>query len=332
MALHAIIVISVWYTRVTNILYSLARHGIIRDQYGNIYSARQLLAMINSMTGFGRTEIQTPDGQLQLEVRSVNHRYLDIQFKLPEGFRTIEQELRTIVAARLKRGKVDVSLSFKRLTDKPVAGHINIEKARQVIEQLETVTALLADPAPIDPAAVVRMPGVMEEEEIIPDSLYPAAREILTSAIAQLADNRAREGEKIHAMLETRCAEVIALAAGVNARLPEVLSGIRQRLEKKIESLETQIDNDRLEQELVIIAQKLDVSEELDRLKVHVAEVSNTLSVEKPAGRRLDFLMQELNREANTLGSKSADTQTTQAAVDLKVIIEQMREQVQNVE
>ena len=133
-------------------------------------------------------------------------------------------------------------------------------------------------------------------------------------------------------MLETRCAEVIALAAGVNARLPEVLSGIRQRLEKKIESLETQIDNDRLEQELVIIAQKLDVSEELDRLKVHVAEVSNTLSVEKPAGRRLDFLMQELNREANTLGSKSADTQTTQAAVDLKVIIEQMREQVQNVE
>ncbi|MAF83719.1 MAG: YicC/YloC family endoribonuclease [Gammaproteobacteria bacterium] len=288
--------------------------------------------MINSMTGFGRTELQTPDGQLQLEVRSVNHRYLDIQFKLPEGFRAIEQELRAIVATRLKRGKIDVSLSFKRLADKPLAGHVNVERTRQIIEQLETIAALVTNPAPIDPATVIRMPGVIEEEEIIPDTLYPAAREALTSAIAQLADNRAREGEKIHAMLESRCAEVITLATSVSERLPEVLTGIRQRLEKKIEALKVQIDNDRLEQELAIIAQKLDVSEELDRLEAHVQEVRNTLTTEEPVGRRLDFLMQELNREANTLGSKSADTETTQAAVDLKVIIEQMREQVQNVE
>jgi len=288
--------------------------------------------MINSMTGFGRTEVQTSDGQLQLEVRSVNHRYLDTQFKLPEGFRAIEQELRDIVAARLKRGKVDVSLSFKCLADQPVEIHVNVERAQQVIEQLETVAALMRNPAPINPAAVIRMPGVIEEEQSDPDKIYPAAKDALTSAIIQLAENRAREGEKIHAMLESRCAEIITLAAGIGKRLPTVLTGIRDRLEKKIESLNAQVDNDRLEQELVIIAQKLDVSEELDRLDAHVEEVRNTLAAGEPVGRRLDFLMQELNREANTLGSKSADTETTQAAVDLKVVIEQMREQVQNVE
>ena len=288
--------------------------------------------MINSMTGFGRTELQTPDGQLQLEVRSVNHRYLDTQFKLPDGFRSIEQELRDIVAARLKRGKVDTSLSFKRLADQPAETHINAERARQVIEQLETVSTLMKNPAPINPAAVMRMPGVIEEQETTLDNIYPVVKDALTSAVNQLAENRAREGAKIHAMLDSRCTEILTLAAGVRERLPAVLSGIRERLEKKIESLQVQVDNDRLEQELAIIAQKLDVSEELERLDAHVEEVRNTLGAEEPVGRRLDFLMQELNREANTLGSKSADTETTQAAVDLKVVIEQMREQVQNVE
>jgi len=288
--------------------------------------------MINSMTGFGRMEADTPDGQLQLEVRSVNHRYLDTQFKLPEGFRAIEPELRTLVAARLKRGKIDISLSFRRLADQPTEMRVNVERARQVIAQLENVAALMTEPAPIDPAAVVRLPGVIVEEETAADKMYPAVREALNAAIDQLAENRAREGAKIHAMLESRCDEITALAAGVARRLPAVLTGIRDRLEKRIESLDVQPDNDRLEQELAIIAQKLDVSEELDRLAAHIAEVRNTLATEGAVGRRLDFLMQELNREANTLGSKSADTETTQAAVDLKVVIEQMREQVQNVE
>lgn len=284
------------------------------------------------MTGFGRTEVQTPDGQLQLEVRSVNHRYLDSQFKLPQGFRALEQELRDIVAARLKRGKVDVSLSLKQLADQSVETHINVGRARQIIKQFEVVAELMKNPAPINPAAVIRMPGVIEEEETAADRIYPAVREALTAAVNQLAENRAREGAKIHTMLEGRCAEVIKLAAGIRKRLPTVLAEIRARLEKKIESLNVQLDNDRLEQELVLIAQKLDVSEELDRLDAHVEEVRNTLAAGEPVGRRLDFLMQELNREANTLGSKSADTETTQAAVDLKVVIEQMREQVQNVE
>ncbi len=277
-------------------------------------------------------ETDTPDGQLQLEVRSVNHRYLDTQFKLPEGFRAIEPELRTLVAARLKRGKIDISLSFRRLADQPAEMRVNVERARQVIAQLENVAALMTEPAPVDPAAVVRLPGVIVEEETAADKMFPAVREALNAAIDQLAENRAREGAKIHAMLESRCDEIAALATGVGKRLPAVLSGIRDRLGKRIESLNVQPDNDRLEQELAIIAQKLDVSEELDRLAAHVGEVRNTLAGEGPVGRRLDFLMQELNREANTLGSKSADTETTQAAVDLKVVIEQMREQVQNVE
>jgi len=300
--------------------------------YTSTISSIQSQTMINSMTGFGRTEVQTSDGQLQLEVRSVNHRYLDTQFKLPEVFRPIEQELRAIVSAQLKRGKVDISLSFKRLANQLAETHVNIERAQQVIKQLEDIAALMQNPTPIDPSAVIRMPGIIEEEETTPDKMYPAVREALASAVNQLAENRAREGEKIHAMLESRCAEVLTLAAGVEKRLPTVLTEIRNRLEKKIESLNTQIDNDRFEQELVILAQKIDVSEELDRLNAHIEEVRNTLNAEEPVGRRLDFLMQELNREANTLGSKSADTETTQAAVDLKVIIEQMREQVQNVE
>ena len=284
------------------------------------------------MTGFGRCEMQTPDGQLQLEARSVNHRYLDMQFKLPEAFRSFEQELRDIVGARLKRGKVDISLAVRRPPDQPAEMRVNTEYARQIVEQMESIGGLMQNPARIDPAGILRMPGVMEEVELEAEKLQPAIREALQASLEQLTDNRAREGEKILAMIESRCEEILAIAQSVEQRLPEVLSDIRLKLAKKVEALETQVDNDRLEQELVIIAQKIDVSEELDRLAAHVGEVRGALAADEPVGRRLDFLMQELNREANTLGSKSADAETTQAAVDLKVIIEQMREQVQNVE
>ena len=288
--------------------------------------------MINSMTGFGRTELQTPSGQLQLEMRSVNHRYLDTQFKLPEGFRSIEQELKDLVSQRLKRGKVDTSLSVKWSTNALPEPTINEERAKQVIKQLETLSSLIKDPAPINPAAIIRIPGVVEEQEIDPTELFPFVKQALNDALTQLADNRTREGARIQEMLETRCAEILTLAEGVRQRLPAVITDIRKRLEQRIESLQAQVDNDRVEQELAIISQKLDVSEELDRLDAHVAEVRAAFATDEPVGRRLDFLMQELNREANTLGSKSADAEITQAAVDLKVLIEQMREQVQNVE
>lgn len=284
------------------------------------------------MTGFGRVEVELSSFQLQWEVRSVNHRYLDVQFKLPEGFRAIEQELRQIVTAGARRGKVDVSLSINRTAEQAGATKLNLIVSRQIIEHLETLAKEMKNPAPISPVAVLRWPGVLSEEEIDSQTIVPRAIESLQSAIGALCDSRAREGEKIQVMLEQRCVEIDSLVDKVRRRLPDVLIEIRQRLQQRVDSLNAQVDNDRLEQEIVILAQKLDVSEELDRLNAHVNEVRSTFTSNEPIGRRLDFLMQELNREANTLGSKSADSETTQQAVDLKVLIEQMREQVQNVE
>jgi uncharacterized protein (TIGR00255 family) len=284
------------------------------------------------MTGFGHHEVHLPGLHLQWEVRSVNHRYLDVQFKLPDGFRSVEQEFRQIVAAGARRGKIDASLSINRTADDTGASRLNSAISRQVIEHLETLAKEMKNPAPISPVAVLRWPGVLSEEEIDPSSIFPQAKETLESAMNALGESRAREGVKIQAMLEQRCVEIESLVGQVLERLPDVLSDIRERLKQRVESLAVQIDNERLEQEIVMLAQKIDVSEELDRLKAHIQEVRSTFVSPEPVGRRLDFLMQELNREANTLGSKSADTATTQHAVDLKVLIEQMREQVQNVE
>jgi uncharacterized protein (TIGR00255 family) len=287
---------------------------------------------INSMTGFGRVEAELSGFQLQWEVRSVNHRYLDVQFKLPEGFRSIEQELRQIVAAGARRGKVDASLSVNRTSGVAGATKLNSTVSRQIIDHLETLAKEMKNPAPVSPVAVLRWPGVLSEEEIDPETLFPQATACLQTAVTALCDSRAREGVKIQAMLEQRCVEIDSLVNDVRRRLPDVLIEIRQRLQQRVEALNVQIDNDRLEQEIVILAQKLDVSEELDRLNAHIHEIRSTFTSDEPIGRRLDFLIQELNREANTLGSKSADAETTQHAVDLKVLIEQMREQVQNLE
>ena len=287
---------------------------------------------INSMTGFGRIETLTPDGQLQWEIRSVNHRYLEIQMKLPEGLRSVEHDFRALISEKVRRGKLDAVLSLKKIEDGETSTKLNEGRARQVIDQLEFLTMQIKNPAAISPAAVLRWPGVLEEEAMDPQTIIPAAQEALSRAIAELCETRAREGAKVQKMLEQRCAEIISLVGAVRKRLPQVLVEIRRKLEQRIESLQALVDNDRLEQELAIIAQKLDVSEELDRLDAHVEEVRSTFGGDQPVGRRLDFLMQELNREANTLGSKSADSETTQQAVDLKVLIEQMREQIQNVE
>jgi uncharacterized protein (TIGR00255 family) len=287
---------------------------------------------INSMTGFGRIETLTPDSQLQWEIRSVNHRYLEIQMRLPEGLRSMEHDFRALISAKVRRGKLDAVLSLKRIEDGEASTKLNEVRARQVIDQLEFLAMQIKNPAAISPAAVLRWPGVLEEETMDPQTIIPAAQEALRSAIAELCETRAREGVKVQKMLEQRCAEMVPLVGGVRKRLPQVLVEIRKKLEQRIESLQAQVDNDRLEQELAIIAQKLDVSEELDRLDAHVEEVRSTFGDDQPVGRRLDFLMQELNREATTLGSKSADSETTQKAVDLKVLIEQMREQIQNVE
>ncbi len=288
--------------------------------------------MMHSMTGFARAESHDAGGQLRWELRSVNHRYLDIQFRLPEGQRHLEPELRELMAATLSRGKVDATLSLHNESSGAGKQRLNLEVARTIISQVEAVAGELQTPAPVDPAAILRWPGVLEDEPAEDARLNQSITDTLANAVAELAAARAREGSKIEGLLESRCAEILELVADVQARLPDVLADIRTKLLGRIATLETQVDNDRVEQELVILAQKLDVSEELDRLQAHVAEVRATFDQAGPVGRRLDFLMQELNREANTLASKSADSETTRKAVDLKVIIEQMREQVQNVE
>ena len=228
--------------------------------------------------------------------------------------------------------KVDLTVTFTGYQDEAHAPRLNMERVREVIEQLQAIGAQMDNPAAVTPIAVLRMPGVLEERPIDVDANLPATRDALEVAIEKLIHSRAAEGAKIRTMIEERCRDIESIVARVQRRLPHVLGEIRKRIEQRVETLTTQVDQERLEQELAIIAQKLDVAEELDRLVAHVAEVRSTCDGEQPVGRRLDFLMQELNREANTLGSKSADTETTQAAVDLKVLIEQMREQVQNVE
>jgi len=286
--------------------------------------------MLNSMTGFARVGGESPLGALACEIRAVNHRYLDIQFRLPEELRAKEVELKQLVGETIRRGKVECSIHFRRATGQQ--GQLNRELVEQIASRIDQLAAILPDVRSLDPIDVLRWPGVIEEPEIESDSLISAATDLLSETLTSLAQMRASEGQRIEAMLTTRCDEVLAIATAVRARMPDVLAAVRAKQQERIDKLDVAADPARLETELALIAQKLDVDEELDRLESHVSEIRKVVSGSEPVGRRLDFLMQELNREANTLGSKSADAETTKAAVDLKVLIEQMREQIQNVE
>lgn len=288
--------------------------------------------MIRSMTGFAQSETGTPQGVLLWELRSVNNRYLELQLRLPELFRPIENDVRQLAAARLGRGRVEASLSLRNPQGQPAASRLNLVLARQLIAHARTLADEIGNPAALSTLDLLRWPGVLEQEEQDLSALLPLALAGFESALADLDAARGREGARIEEMFERRLTEIESCVAAVVGRLPTVLARIRERLAERIASLGIQADSERLEQEIALLAQKLDVSEELDRLTAHIAEFRSNLRSGVPVGRRLDFLVQELNREANTLGSKSADAETTRAAVDIKVLIEQIREQVQNVE
>lgn len=290
--------------------------------------------MIRSMTGFARVEQHLEAGQLVWELRTVNHRYLDIHFRLPEEFRSQEAVYRERIQTALGRGKLDASL---RWTPAPGSGqHLRLNSARA--GELMTLARELGglegagELRPLGQADVLRYPGVVEEEAPDLAPVLAAALELLDQGLAELSAARAAEGARIDEMLRTRSTAVLREVDSVAARLPGVMQGVRDKLLARLDKLDIEADPARLEQELAIIAQRLDVAEELDRLKAHVEALDEALAADKPVGRRLDFLMQEFNREANTLGSKAQDTDTTRAAMELKVLIEQMREQVQNVE
>ena len=288
--------------------------------------------MLNSMTGFAREAAELPFGTLTCELRAVNHRYLDVQFRLPEELRPREVELRRQIAATVKRGKVECSMHLRRALHENEQLTLNEELVRQLSARVQELSGLLPETRALDPVDVLRWPGVVQEPEIDVEPLFSATSDLLATTLVALDEMRANEGGRIIDMLETRCGEILEIAAGVGKRMPQVLDAVRRKLQERVDNLNFDADPARLETELALVAQKLDIDEELDRLISHVSEIRAVLKKGEPVGRRLDFLMQELNREANTLGSKSADTETTRAAVDLKVLIEQMREQVQNVE
>lgn len=288
--------------------------------------------MIRSMTGFARRERQGAWGTLICELRTVNHRYLEISARLPEDLRAIDPELRQLIGAALRRGKVDATLTFKSVAGSARELQVDMTVVQAVIERLRAIQMQIGDPEPIKAIDVLRWPGAVKEAEQDSSPVLQAAVELAREALTALNEMRAREGERIREMLLQRCTAMQAQVAVVKARLPEVSQRLRTRVLDRIAQLQVTPAMDRLEQELAILAQKMDVDEELDRLGSHLTEITSALDSSEPAGRRLDFLMQELNREANTLSSKSQDVETTRAAVDMKVIIEQMREQIQNIE
>ncbi len=288
--------------------------------------------MLHSMTGFARQSAETPLGALTWELRAVNHRYLDLQFKLPGDLRPKEQAFRQQVGERIKRGKIECSFHFRRAFDEGTEMQLNDELLSLLSSRLETIATNFRNADMVNPVDILRWPGVVQQLEVDMEPLFAEATDLLGATIDAMSAMRASEGERIASMLEARCADIDVLVKSVRKRMPEVMEASRAKQRERIERLDVAADPERLEIELALIAQKIDVDEELDRLDSHVVEIRDTLAKQEPVGRRLDFLMQELNREANTLGSKSADTETTKSAVELKVLIEQMREQVQNVE
>ncbi len=288
--------------------------------------------MIRSMTAFARSECTEAWGTGYWELRSVNNRYLDVSPRLPEEARAIESAVRERVRARLRRGKVDCTLRLSLGANDDASLELDLDLARRIADATREIGALLHDPARVSAVDLLRWPGVVQTRSTDIDTLGKDVLALLDEALTELVTTREREGRHIAELLAKRCDEIRTIVAAVRERLPEVLAACRQRLHDRLAELTEQLDEQRLEQEIVLVAQKTDVAEELERLDAHVKEVQRVLDNEQPAGRRLDFLMQELNREANTLGSKSIDTETTRASVDLKVLIEQMREQIQNVE
>jgi len=289
--------------------------------------------MIRSMTGFARVERQYEFGRLSWEMRSVNHRYLDFGLRLPEEFRPLESDIRACLGQYVSRGKIEASLRYVSASGAVASKlELNLGLARELLVVHGEISKLAGTEQPPDISKILQWPGLIEEKRPDPAPLQAAAMELLIEAAQELQAGRRREGEQMANAILERLSAVSELTANIRQWLPEIRTGLKQKMLERVADLKQPLDPGRVEQEVVLLSQKIDVDEELDRLDAHVGEVYRVLELQEPVGRRLDFLMQEFNRESNTLSSKSIDQRTTQAAVDLKVLIEQMREQVQNVE
>ena len=287
--------------------------------------------MPQSMTGFANQTVTVGEWNLSIECKSVNSRFLDLTLKLPDALRRSEPQLRKVVSDIIVRGKVEVAVRLERSETAPEAT-INLEKLTEMKEALAKVVELVPSAKAPTALDILMAQGIWISEKLDSDALNSECVTVMPGVIKSLREHRAAEGARLGALLLERCQSIQTIVANYREQLPALQSAQQQRLMDRINAIDITNDEKRLEEELVFLANKSDVAEELDRLDAHLAAIKAALASNEPCGRRLDFLMQELNREANTLGSKTASLVTTNAAVELKVLIEQMREQVQNLE
>lgn len=288
--------------------------------------------MIFSMTGFAALEQPIENATLLLELRAVNSRYLDMHFKLDESLRSLEPMIRELLTTQLSRGKLECKIHLMQRAQSSQAPQLDEQLMQQLAALQAKTLTLFPDSRQLSVADILRWPGVVMHDELSQESLIEDVKQLVTRGLQDLNASRQREGEKLKAIILDRIQQIEALVAKVKPLLPALNKEYQLKLETKLNETLKTIDQERIAQELVLFAQRIDVDEELGRLTAHVSEVKRILSSNAPAGKRLDFLMQELNREANTLGSKSVSVHTTQVSMELKVLIEQMREQIQNIE
>lgn len=288
--------------------------------------------MTSSMTAFARQEESTQWGAIIWEIRSVNHRYLETHFRLPENLRDLEPKLRESLRKELSRGKIEISLNFRPDVEQTQNCCVNIDLVQQLGQALQQVSNALGDAEKPNALELLKWPGVLQTAEVDYPEVKCIALTLFQQALQQLKAMRQQEGSSLQTIIQQRLDRIAEITTEMRQHLPAIMAQQKQKLQTRIDDAKAELDPGRLEQEVVLLLQKADVDEELDRLQTHVAEVTRTLNQKSAVGRRLDFLMQELNREANTLSSKAVDTDITQIAVELKVLIEQMREQIQNIE
>lgn len=288
--------------------------------------------MIRSMTAFARCDRLTDWGTLSLELRSVNHRYLESGLRMPEELRPIEPKVRELLSKRLGRGKLECNLRFQAQVDSETGLNINTELAKQLVAASREIDHLLYNSAAVNSIDILQWPGVIDTGSADWTCLRKEAVSLLGEALDELIATREREGERLKQLIAERLDTMEKIVADVRKYIPEIIVAQRKKIIERLGDIDIKLDESRLEQEAALLVNKMDVDEEMDRLATHIDEVRRNLEADKPVGRRLDFLMQEMNREANTLGSKSMHIDTTRSSVDLKVLIEQMREQIQNIE
>ncbi|HEY3326055.1 MAG TPA: YicC/YloC family endoribonuclease [Novimethylophilus sp.] len=288
--------------------------------------------MISSMTGFAAAQRDSASGTLVIELRSVNHRYLELHMRLDDPLRAFEPQLRDAISARVQRGKVECRVSLTAPSGESARAELNVAVLEQLARLSASVQHRFPQSRPLAVADILHWPGVLATDGVSVDALAAELADALEQALADLAASRAREGEKLAAVILDRVAQMEVLVAKTRPLLPALLQAYQEKLASRIREALQAADESRIHQELALYAQKIDVDEELERLTAHLQEARRVLRAGGAVGKRLDFLMQELNREANTLGSKSVSSETSQASMELKVLIEQMREQVQNIE